>query len=251
MKKYEFFLSAARASFLSSLSAPPRLIVNGVAIAGRMTDTRGEFWQFRATGLAPGRTYQLSLKAPDGQPLCQPWDLATFPAPETAPDHLRLLLFTCAGGHEAMKFLPASTRQRLLKRALSFKPHAAVANGDHVYWDLRSPLTAKNSGGSEQAKALIGGAFERSSPVFGTDNEQLLKKAASPQIIPVYGTEFRSTPTFFIQDDHDYFDNDDAFDSIITFPPDFFMRQMARVTQSMYYPEFLPLRQKRTTPSFF
>lgn len=229
-----------KASFLSSLGAPPRLMVNGAAVEGRMTDTQGEFWQFRATGLAPGRTYKLSLKAPDGQSLCQPWDLATFPAPESAPDHLRLLLFTCAGGHEAMKFLPASTRQRLLKRALSFKPHAAVANGDHVYWDLRSPLTAKNSGGSEQAKALIGGTFERSSPVFGTDNEQLLKKAAGPQIVPVYGTEFRSTPTFFIQDDHDYYDNDDAYDSIITFPPDFFMRQMARVTQSMYYPEFLP-----------
>ena len=76
--------------------------------------------------------------------------------------------------------------------------------------------------------------------MFGTDNEQLLKKAAGPQITPVYGTEFRSTPTFFIQDDHDYWDNDDAVDEIITFPPDFFMRQMARVTQSMYYPEFLP-----------
>ena len=41
-------------------------------------------------------------------------------------------------------------------------------------------------------------------------------------------------------DDHDYFDNDDAFDEIITFPPSFFMLQLARATQHMYYPEFLP-----------
>ena len=45
---------------------------------------------------------------------------------------------------------------------------------------------------------------------------------------------------FFIQDDHDYFDNDEATDDIITFPPTHFMLQLARATQQMYYPEFLP-----------
>jgi len=39
---------------------------------------------------------------------------------------------------------------------------------------------------------------------------------------------------------HDYFENDDAYDEIVTFPPDAFMTEMARATQSMYYPEFLP-----------
>ena len=91
---------------------------------------------------------------------------------------------------------------------------------------------------------VIGGTFDRSAPALGTDNESLLKRAAGPQIAPVYGTDFRSVPTFFIQDDHDYYDNDDAYDEIITFPPDFFMRQMARATQSMYYPEFLPDRTR-------
>ena len=42
------------------------------------------------------------------------------------------------------------------------------------------------------------------------------------------------------QDDHDYYENDDAYDEIVTFPPDAFMSGMARATQSMYYPEFLP-----------
>jgi hypothetical protein len=43
-----------------------------------------------------------------------------------------------------------------------------------------------------------------------------------------------------MQDDHDYFDNDEATDDIVTFPPSFFMLQLARATQGMYYPEFLP-----------
>ena len=45
---------------------------------------------------------------------------------------------------------------------------------------------------------------------------------------------------FFLQDDHDHFDNDEATDEIITFPPTFFMVQLARATQNFYYPEFLP-----------
>jgi hypothetical protein len=43
-----------------------------------------------------------------------------------------------------------------------------------------------------------------------------------------------------MQDDHDYFDNDEATDEVVTFPPSYFMLQLARATQSMYYPEFLP-----------
>jgi phosphodiesterase/alkaline phosphatase D-like protein len=54
----------------------------------------------------------------------------------------------------------------------------------------------------------------------------------------------RSTPVFFMQDDHDYFDNDEATDEIITFPPDHFMLQMARATRLLYYPEYLPDRNR-------
>jgi len=45
---------------------------------------------------------------------------------------------------------------------------------------------------------------------------------------------------FFLQDDHDYFDNDEASDEIVTFPPTWFMLQLARASQSLYYFEFLP-----------
>jgi hypothetical protein len=56
----------------------------------------------------------------------------------------------------------------------------------------------------------------------------------------LYGTDFRSTPMFFLQDDHDHFDNDEGTDTIVTFPPPWFQIQLARATQRMYYPEFLP-----------
>ena len=229
-----------KASFTAPLAQPPRLHVDTATVPGRMTDTRGEMWAFHATRLAPGRRYTLSLKASTGRSLCQPWDLSTFPSPDARPERLRVLFFTCAGGHEGLGFLPSTVRNRMLRRALSFQPDAAVANGDHVYWDLRSPLTAQRSGASPRAKEIAGGSFNRSDVVLGSENETILKRAAGPQITPVYGTDFRSTPVFFIQDDHDYYENDDAYDEIVTFPPDGFMTEMARATQSLYYPEFLP-----------
>jgi hypothetical protein len=224
-----------KASFNQPLDAAPTLHIGARAVRGRMTDTAGEFWQFAAADLPPGQRHTLSLTAANGRPLCEPWPLSTFPSRDAQPDRLRVVFFTCAGGAEAHGFLAPAIRHRLLRRALSFEPQAMVANGDHVYWDLHSPrvpparrdLTRLNS-------------FNRSALVFGNTNETVLKLAAGPQIVPVYGTAFRSTPVFFLQDDHDYFDNDEAFDEIVTFPPVWFQLELARATQRMYYPEFLP-----------
>src|SRR5262245_62393738 len=94
--------------------------------------------------------------------------------------------------------------------------------------------------GASPAGERIAGKFDRSALVLGSDNETVLKRAVEPQLIEVYGTDFRSTPVFFMQDDHDYFDNDEATDEVVTFPPSWFMLQLARTTQSMYYPEYLP-----------
>jgi hypothetical protein len=149
-----------------------------------------------------------------------------------------VLFFTCAGGPENTGpegNLPTVIRNRLLRRALSFQPDAAVANGDHVYWDLHSPRVPRDRRDTTRLDS-----FNRSALVFGDKNETVLKLAAAPQIVPVYGTDFRSTPTFFLQDDHDYFDNDEGTDEIVTFPPPWFQLQLARATQRMYYPEFLP-----------
>ena len=57
-----------------------------------------------------------------------------------------MLFFTCAGGPggtysgigDRSGFLPTAIRNRLLRRALSFEPDAAIANGDHIYWDLHT-----------------------------------------------------------------------------------------------------------------
>jgi hypothetical protein len=228
-----------KASFAAPLSEAPTLHVGHTSVRGRMGDTRGEHWHFYATDLQANSRYRLSLAGARGSPLCEPWELATFPAPDARPEQFRLLIYTCAGGHEVHKFLPTALRNRLLRRALSFAPDAVVANGDQVYWDLLAPVGAKMLGMSPEAVKLAG-TFDRSAPVLGSDNETVLKRAAGPQIMPVYGTDFRSTPMFFLQDDHDYFDNDEATDDVVTFPPSYFMLQLARATQAMYYPEFLP-----------
>ncbi len=172
-----------KVSFSAPLAEAPVLRVGDTSVRGRMSDTRGEFWQFYATDLKPDSPYRLSLADGRGRTLCEPWDLATFPGLDARPAQLRVLFYSCAGGHEAMEFLPPAVRNRLLRRALSFGPQAAVANGDHVYWDLLSPLLAKRYGASPLAEK-IAGRFERAGVVLGGDNESVLKRAAGPQICP-------------------------------------------------------------------
>jgi hypothetical protein len=226
-----------KASFNAPLSNAPVLRIDNETVRGRMGDTRGEHWHFYATGLQPGRRHTLALVADNGGALSQPWQLSTFPRPDERPERFRVLFFTCAGGHEALEHLPNVVRNRLLRRALSFQPDAAVANGDHIYWDQLAPFAGRYK--TPEAEKLAG-RFDRSDVVLGSDNETVLKRIGNAQIATIYNADFRSTPVFFIQDDHDYFDNDDADDNIITFPPSHFMLSLARATQHLYYPEFLP-----------
>jgi hypothetical protein len=132
-------------------------------------------------------------------------------------------------------------RRRLLQRALSFQPDVAVANGDHVYWDINTVNFMKNAVVRETIKSFMAsfGEFQRDLPILGTSNEEVLKRVVDPQIADLYGVSFRSVPTYFLSDDHDLFDNDDAEKDYISFPPDTFMKRAARATQRLYYPEFL------------
>src|SRR5579871_1981316 len=236
-----------KASVSRPLPSAPLLHVGAKAsFRGQRTDTAGEFWQFDIQGLKSSTVHRLSLSSADGRALCEPWSLRTFPAPEESTAKLRVLIYTCAGGHDIASpidgktvFIPVAVRKRLLERALSFRPDALIANGDHVYWDLAAPKAARLTGGSPRGRQYAG-PYDRTLPVLGTANERFLRRAAGEQIVPLYGTACRSTPVFFIQDDHDYFDNDEATDEIITFPPNHWMRDLARTTQRMYYPEFLP-----------
>lgn len=240
-----------KASFDRPLSAAPTLRIGTTDITGRMNDTIGEYWQFCAADLIPGRRYDLSLRGSGGVSLCEPWSLATFPAPDTQPERFRMLFFSCAGGPggtysgigNRSGFLPTAIRNRLLRRALSFAPDAAVANGDHIYWDLHTWL-GDNVGGLSASGQQSN--FDFSGSVFGASNEAAMKAAAGPQIVPVYGTDFRSTPIFFLQDDHDHWENDAASDEIVNFPIPWFQLQLARATQQLYYPEFLPNSDRPT-----
>ena len=226
------------------LTAPPTLRVAGREFPGVQTDSSGHFFACDAASLEPQSEYELALASSNGAPLCDPWTLRTFPAPGELPRRFRLLAYTCAGGSDLFwhptqgrVFQPMEIRRRLLARALAFRPDAAIANGDHVYWDLRS-RAGLAMGRSPQAW-WVAGSFDRDDPVLGTENEKVLKAGFGPQIADLYGTLFRSVPVYFLQDDHDYTENDEATEELRTFPPDAFMLDVARTTQRLYYPEFL------------
>ena len=234
-----------KVSFYQPLSEAPVLRIDGRSYAGQMSDTAGEFWQFLAADLASEQQHTLSLYEAGGTSLCEPWPLSTFPSPDSRPEQFRMLFYTCAGGvagewegpGQWENYLPTAIRNRLLRRALSFAPDAVVANGDHIYWDLHYSRGANAGKLTEYARQSD---FDYAANVLATKNELGVKKAAGPQITPVYGVDFRSTPMFFLQDDHDHWENDGVSDEIATYPIAWFQLQLARATQRLYYPEFLP-----------
>lgn len=225
-----------KCSFQEAQSQSPLLRVGDRVVHGRNTDSDGRYWQFHATQLKADTVYTLSLMSDSGRELCSPWPLRTMPDPTAEPEHLRLLTYTCAGGSPTGgRYLPNEIRNRLFARAMSFAPDAVIANGDHIYWDLKPPL---GRGKGKNGDPL--GTFNPDEPVLGHENEQILKRVAEPQIAELYGTRFRSTPMFFISDDHDYFENDDAIEGKwITFPPEALELRLQRATQNLFYPEFL------------
>jgi len=224
-----------KASYAAPLSRPPILKIGKRAVTGTTADSRGRFWRFDAAGLSPATEYKLEL---DGT---EPWTLRTFPEPGAKIDKFRLLVYTCAGGDERNTagpvFLPLAERGRMFDFAMTLKPDAVIANGDHIYWDLRQTGAPPNFN-REVLDAV--GTFARNLPVFGTANEDVLKRVGDAQIAQLYGTRFKGVPVFFLQDDHDYFENDDANERMVTYPPDHLMTQLGRGGRRLYFPEFLP-----------
>ena len=258
-----------KTSFQEPLVAPPVLEIDGRnKIAGTRTDTNGRFWQFDAQGLKPDTEYRLVLKNKADQALTDTWPLKTFPAPDSTPEKLRLLIFTGLGGHDVhiewfkTGPLPLNVRHKLLNKALSFKPDALISSGDQIYYDLLYDKSAQVMGGSPRSRAHVG-RFDRNAPALGGENEAVLKRAVDPQIAYLYGVACRSVPTFFLLDDHDYFENDIAqkedgieikllllawrspfYKGGVSFPPDDFMLDLGRSAQKLYLPEFLPAKSR-------
>jgi hypothetical protein len=167
---------------------PPKLMLDGKPIDGVATDGEGLCWAFLATGLTPSRDYTLTLSDARGRSFDDAWSLRTFPAPSDSPTHFRLMAYTCAGGHERSEsgFLPLDVRRRLLARGLAEKPDALVANGDHVYWDLRTRPAM--STGTAKSAIEYAREFDRTLPVLRGKNEGVLRRAVAPQIADLYGT---------------------------------------------------------------
>ena len=251
-QRVRHILPSATADSLSlsvSLQRPvPQLLltVDGQPHSGRQTDSRGRFWSFEVDGLAPSTTYSLQLLAGDAV-LEKTWPLRTFPAWDDRPDSLRLMAYTCAGGGNGFGFLgrqffkPHAFRQKLFEEGLAQAPDAAIAIGDHIYFDLKGQAVPTAGKGlikqvSGWYMALRYGAFDRSAPMLGTANETLLKTIGDEQIADLYGTRFKSVPVFFVSDDHDYFENDDANEDIVTFPPDSFSAKAHAAIAELYYP---------------
>ena len=233
---------ALKCSFAEPLDFVPELRIGGRVVAGRSTDTDRRFFSFDAPRLEPDTEYALQLLG-GGEALCDPWPLRTFPLPSAQPESVRFLAYTCAGGHpEAGFFLPLAVRRRLLRRALSFRPRALIAIGDHVYWDQRTVLYNRSEERGRRSREFYEriGWLDLSLPALGTSNETSLKAAVGPQIAELYGVMLRSTPSYFVSDDHDYYENDDADPQMVTLPPDRYQVDFARFTRNAYLPEFLP-----------
>jgi hypothetical protein len=236
-------------SFHSPRIDSPRLEIGGREIEGERLDIAGRFWAFRVGGLAPATTHTLRLRDPSGTPLCDAWPLRTFPAPDARPERLRAISYTCAGGPNLPippswyhPFKPAAYRQRLFALMAERRPDLVIANGDHVYLDLSAYERLQDNPFASLLSAVlpgIPGTFDPAMPILGSANERELVSVGDDQIADAYGVRFRSTPVFFITDDHDYFENDDATPEAVTFPPDAFHRALRNALQRLYFPEFI------------
>ena len=229
---------------------------------GEQRDSEGLHWSFTAKHLTANTQYQLQLLDSE-TPIGDTWPLRTFSAEDAAVDQLKLAAFTCAGGGDAFGFnglqyfKPHAFRHRLFDELLAQSPDAVIAIGDHIYWDLRGgdrpPLGRRKSA---FIRWVIGaylrvkyGVFNRALPLLNSSNEAVLKQVANEQIADLYGTRFKSTPIFFISDDHDYFENDDVKD-IITFPADAFSREAHRAVADLYLSPLPNAPSRETHRSF-
>ena len=220
---------------------------------GQSNTAAGDFWQFDVTGLSPATPYKLSLKGAGGRALCEPWQLATFPAPDAMPERLRVMIYTCGGGHEGLNqglpegkinWLPSALRRRLLARGLSFKPDALIANGDQIYWDLRAPQASKGSGASPLGKQLAG-TFDRARSRCSARRTKRCSAARRRR------RSFRNMARCCVRRRSSSCRTTTIISTMTRRPTtsspsrrDAFMLALARATRQLYYPEYLPDRNR-------
>ena len=227
------------------------MLDNKVIIKGIQKDRIGTNWQFISDKLSSDHSYKLQLIS-EGDPIYKPWNLKTFPSPDAKVESVSIMAFTCAGGPEGFKisgkefFKPLKFRQKVFAEGLSKNPDFAISIGDHIYWDLRGENAPQVGRKNKLIKFFLGsyiglvyGSFNRSEKASSSKNEKVLKNIGNDQIASLYGTRFKSTPIFFIPDDHDYFENDDAEEKLVTFPADDFSKDAFKQMADLFYPPLL------------
>ncbi len=228
---------------------PPRLTIDGHSVRAQSLESSGRVWAFLQQGLSPATSHKLSLAGGDGRALHDPWSLQTLPDKPSTPSRYRILVFSCAGGDEAMlsgvsshAFLPLAARRALLDRALTFKPDLVVANGDHFYWDQATLLEHRNLFAASAVKLF----YEQTAMLDDTQafdaavNTRAVMTIIERQIAAVYENRLIGTPVMFIADDHDYFENDMAGPWGATFPPKPLLRNLQSLTKRLSYPVLPP-----------
>ncbi|GAL28424.1 hypothetical protein JCM19239_4864 [Vibrio variabilis] len=238
-----------KVSFHHRQEKQPYLSISNRKVPGKQSDPIGRFWQFDVTDLKPDTEYNLKLIDSNGSSLCDPWPLKTFPAQGMMPKSVRILAYTCAGGDDNMSPIPGKTgwldmgvRRHLLDKAMSFKPDVVISNGDHIYWDLKTFLNKEFAQNYliKEFWPKYGEPIDYSKPMLAKENRDTFLAICDYQISELYGVTLRSTPSFFITDDHDYFENDEYTNDLAVMPPDDYGLSARMETQSLYYPEFLP-----------
>jgi hypothetical protein len=71
-----------KCSFREPLDQAPEITTDGRRVTGRRTDSRGLFWAFDIAALKPGTEYKLELRS-ESRALAEPWNLSTFPDPNS------------------------------------------------------------------------------------------------------------------------------------------------------------------------
>jgi len=223
-------------------SAPPVLTIDGRAVPAQKMDVDGYAWGFIQGGLKGGTAHTLNLTDDHGLALREPWTLKTLPPLDSQPEHFRILFFTCAGGDEAGKpygYLPVAARRALFDRGLSFAPDLAVANGDHVYWDLDTALKYRRDAATRAATEAQYRkiAWIDQDVAFDSEtNRRSINTIIGRQIASIYEDRFASVPLVFVTDDHDYYENDNAGPWGYSLPPRPFIFGLYQRTAAMAHP---------------
>lgn len=233
-----------KVSFEEALTKAPLLQIDNQIVVGKKNGTKGRFWEFRKQGLSANTTFSLQLKNADKTAITDPWTLKTFPHLDSLPNQLTILAYTCAGGTGDRVlgqeiFLKLAEKHALLQKGLSFNPDLVIANGDHIYWDRQSLKKSKLTTLVQTRLDNIYGHLDLTKPMLSAANYEAFTKICDAQIADLYGCLLRSTPVYFLSDDHDLFENDEALPNLVTLPPKDYMLDGAITTQKLYYPEFL------------